>query len=221
MASMTMGRAALQVPADPLRTPDPNLLHAGDWRAALEFVNEVASALDDDDGFVRGAGTGLKRLVASELTTLSICHLVSGRRTVHGDAARLDRAGRARMFRPPLSRASAGAGARRATASARAPHQRFDVVVDLPAHAAVCRLLPAHRHRSRAGAAAAPEQRLAGQLGAQPARPRLQRPRSRVARPGARAAGPLVRTQQAGRRARWPRRSSAHRARSRCLCWPR
>ena len=87
MASMTMGRARLQVPADPLRTPDPNLLHAGDWRAALEFVNEAACALDDDDGFVRGAGTGLKRLVASELTTLSICHLVSGRRTVHGDAA--------------------------------------------------------------------------------------------------------------------------------------
>jgi DNA-binding CsgD family transcriptional regulator len=87
MASMTMGRATLQVSADPLRTPDPNLLHAGDWRAALEFVNEVARALDDDDGFVRDVGTGLKRLVASELTTLSICHLVSGRRTVHGDAA--------------------------------------------------------------------------------------------------------------------------------------
>ena len=87
MASMTMGRATQQAPACPLRTPDPNLLHAGDWRAALELVNEVACALNDDDGFVRCAGTGLKRLVASELTTLSICHLVSGRRTVHGDAA--------------------------------------------------------------------------------------------------------------------------------------
>jgi DNA-binding CsgD family transcriptional regulator len=87
MASMTMERAARQVPAGSLRTPDPNLLRAGDWRAALEFVNEVASALTDDNGFVHSAGSGLKRLVASELTTLSICHLVSGRRTVHGDAA--------------------------------------------------------------------------------------------------------------------------------------
>ena len=81
-----MGRTAWRAPAGPLPAPDPNLLHAGDWRAALEFVNEVASALHDDDGFVRGAGAGLNRLVASELTTLSICHLPSGRRTVHGDA---------------------------------------------------------------------------------------------------------------------------------------
>jgi hypothetical protein len=87
MASMPMNRATMQVPAGSLRTPDPNLLRAGDWRAALEFVNHVASALDDERGFVRSASAGLKRLVASELTTLSICHLVSGRRTVHGDAA--------------------------------------------------------------------------------------------------------------------------------------
>jgi DNA-binding CsgD family transcriptional regulator len=87
MASMTMDRTALQVPPGSLRTPDPNLLRAGDWRAALEVVNEVVSALADDDGFVRGAGDGLKRLVPSELTTLSICHLASGRRTVHGDTA--------------------------------------------------------------------------------------------------------------------------------------
>jgi DNA-binding CsgD family transcriptional regulator len=82
-----MGHTALQDSSGSLRIPDANLLHAGDWRAALEFVNDVASALSDDNGFVRSAGSGLKRLVASELTTLSICHLVSGRRTVHGDAA--------------------------------------------------------------------------------------------------------------------------------------
>jgi hypothetical protein len=58
MASMTMDRTTLQVPPGSLRTPDPNLLRAGDWRAALEVVNEVASALADDDGFVRGAGDG-------------------------------------------------------------------------------------------------------------------------------------------------------------------
>jgi DNA-binding CsgD family transcriptional regulator len=83
----TMGHTASQSLRGSLPTPDPNLLRAGDWRAALGFVNDVASALNDEDGFVRSAAPGLKRLVASELTTLSICHLVSGRRTVHGDAA--------------------------------------------------------------------------------------------------------------------------------------
>jgi DNA-binding CsgD family transcriptional regulator len=82
-----MGRPAPLVPAGSLPTPNPNLLRGGDWRAALEFVNDVASALNDEDGFVRSAGSGLTRLVASELTTLSICHLVSGRRTVRGDPA--------------------------------------------------------------------------------------------------------------------------------------
>ena len=86
MAS-TMGHTASQSLRGSLPTPDPNLLRAGDWRAALGFVNDVASALNDEDGFVRSAAPGLRQLVASELTTLSICHLVSGRRTVHGDAA--------------------------------------------------------------------------------------------------------------------------------------
>jgi len=70
-----------------MQVPRPDALKAADWRAALGFVNEVASALHDDNGYVRSSGHGLQRLVASELTTLSICHLVSGRRTVHGDAA--------------------------------------------------------------------------------------------------------------------------------------
>jgi DNA-binding CsgD family transcriptional regulator len=82
-----MGRTASLTSAGPLPRPDPNLLRAGDWRAALEFVNAVAGAQADEEAFVRGVGTGLKRLVASELTTLSICHLVSGRRTVQGDFA--------------------------------------------------------------------------------------------------------------------------------------
>jgi len=70
-----------------MQVPRPDALKAADWRAALGFVNDVASALHDDNGYVRGSCHGLQRLVASELTTLSICHLVSGRRTVHGDAA--------------------------------------------------------------------------------------------------------------------------------------
>jgi DNA-binding CsgD family transcriptional regulator len=70
-----------------MQVPRPDALKAADWRAALGFVNEVASALHDDHGYVRSSRQGLQRLVASELTTLSICHLASGRRTVHGDAA--------------------------------------------------------------------------------------------------------------------------------------
>jgi len=67
--------------------PRPDALKAADWRAALGLVNDVASALADDGGYVHASCQGLQRLVASELTTLSICHLVSGRRTVHGDVA--------------------------------------------------------------------------------------------------------------------------------------
>jgi DNA-binding CsgD family transcriptional regulator len=70
-----------------MHIPRPDALKAADWPAALGFVNDVASALSDDDGYVHASCRGLQRLVASELTTLSICHLVSGRRTVHGDAA--------------------------------------------------------------------------------------------------------------------------------------
>lgn len=69
-----------------LPTPDPHALKAADWRAALQFVNQVADAMGDEDGYVRSSRDGLARLVPCELTTLSICHLASGRRTVHGDA---------------------------------------------------------------------------------------------------------------------------------------
>lgn len=66
--------------------PDPSTLQDADWRHALAFVNQVADALDDADGYLRGTCEGLPRLVASELTTLSVCHLPSGHRTVHGEA---------------------------------------------------------------------------------------------------------------------------------------
>jgi DNA-binding CsgD family transcriptional regulator len=67
--------------------PNPQLLKAADWRAALQFVNQVADGRDDDDGYVHSSCDGLARLVPAELTTMSICHLDSGRRTVLGDAA--------------------------------------------------------------------------------------------------------------------------------------
>ena len=46
---------------------------------AFDFVLEAA-AIDDPDRFVRQVVDGLPRLVASELTTLSICDLVAGTR---------------------------------------------------------------------------------------------------------------------------------------------
>jgi DNA-binding CsgD family transcriptional regulator len=67
--------------------PDPSALTSADWRRGLEFVNQVSAALREEDGYLRSACEGLPQLVASELTTLSICHLPSGHRTVHGDAA--------------------------------------------------------------------------------------------------------------------------------------
>ena len=67
--------------------PDPTALRCADWRHGLDFVNQVASAMGEDGGYLRSACEGLPRLVPSELTTLSICHLPSGHRTVHGGAA--------------------------------------------------------------------------------------------------------------------------------------
>lgn len=67
-------------------SPRPELLRACDLRAALHFVGEMADAIDDADGFARSGIDGLSRLAASELTTLSLCDLRSGRRHVSGAA---------------------------------------------------------------------------------------------------------------------------------------
>ena len=64
--------------------PDPALLDSGDWQAALDFVGEMADAVDDGDGFARCGVERLARLAASELTTLSLCDLRAGRRHVIG-----------------------------------------------------------------------------------------------------------------------------------------
>ena len=55
--------------------------HGQQLGRALDFVLETA-AIDDPDRLVRQAVDGLPRLVASELTTLSICDLVAGTRRV-------------------------------------------------------------------------------------------------------------------------------------------
>lgn len=57
-------------------------LRSCDWRAALDFVGDLADAIDDTDGFAHCGVERLPRLAASELTTLSLCDLESGRRHV-------------------------------------------------------------------------------------------------------------------------------------------
>lgn len=59
-------------------------LRTADCRAALAFVADVADALDAPDGFARCGVERLPALAASELTTLSVCDLASGRREVSG-----------------------------------------------------------------------------------------------------------------------------------------
>src|SRR5580700_254338 len=53
-----------------------------DWRAGFELLHAVAEAEDGVDALARAAVSALPRLVASEITSLSVCDLDSGRREV-------------------------------------------------------------------------------------------------------------------------------------------
>jgi DNA-binding CsgD family transcriptional regulator len=57
-------------------------LQRRDWRAGFELLHAVAEAEDGVDALARAAVNALPRLVASEITSLSICDLESGRRQV-------------------------------------------------------------------------------------------------------------------------------------------
>jgi DNA-binding CsgD family transcriptional regulator len=59
-------------------------LRETDFRAALELLGAMQEASRDVASFARTGVERLPRLVASEFTTLSICHLASGRREVYG-----------------------------------------------------------------------------------------------------------------------------------------
>ena len=61
-----------------------NLLRAADLRAALDCVGALAEAGTDPERYALEGVAALPRLVASEITTLSICDLESGRRHVIG-----------------------------------------------------------------------------------------------------------------------------------------
>ena len=64
--------------------PHLELLRARDLRAALLAVGDIAAAAGGAEPFARSGVQVLSRLVASELTTLSLCDLTSGRRVVYG-----------------------------------------------------------------------------------------------------------------------------------------
>ncbi len=59
-----------------------NTLQDCDWRAGFELLQAVAESGDGVDAFARAAVGALPTLVASEITSLSVCDLGSGRRHV-------------------------------------------------------------------------------------------------------------------------------------------
>ena len=59
-------------------------LRESDFRTGLELLGAMQEASRDVGWFARTGVERLPRLVASEFTTLSICHLASGRREVYG-----------------------------------------------------------------------------------------------------------------------------------------
>ena len=59
-------------------------LRESDFRTGLELLGAMQEAARDVASFARAGVERLPRLVASEFTTLSICHLASGRREVYG-----------------------------------------------------------------------------------------------------------------------------------------
>ena len=64
--------------------PHLELLRSRDLRAALLAVGDIAGATGGAESFARNGVQVLSRLVVSELTTLSLCELTSGRRVVYG-----------------------------------------------------------------------------------------------------------------------------------------
>src|SRR5437016_11268001 len=56
-----------------------------DHRAVLDTLGAIGEAARSSDGFAHQGVASLRRLVASELTTLSICDLDTGHRSVVSD----------------------------------------------------------------------------------------------------------------------------------------
>ncbi len=55
------------------------MLRAADYRNGLRLMQQLAEASTEDGAFARHGVELLGRLVAADVTTLSVCHLASGR----------------------------------------------------------------------------------------------------------------------------------------------
>jgi DNA-binding CsgD family transcriptional regulator len=64
------------------------MLSAGDYRNGLRVLQQLAEASIEEGAFARRGVELLSLLVPSEVTTLSVCHLASGRREVVGTPER-------------------------------------------------------------------------------------------------------------------------------------
>lgn len=64
------------------------MVSARDYRNGLRLLEELAETSIEDGAFARRGVELLSRLVPSEVTTLSVCHLASGRREVVGTPER-------------------------------------------------------------------------------------------------------------------------------------
>jgi DNA-binding CsgD family transcriptional regulator/PAS domain-containing protein len=60
------------------------MLSGNDYRGGLRLLQQLSTAAIEEGAFARRGVELLPRLVASEVTTLSVCHLASGRREVVG-----------------------------------------------------------------------------------------------------------------------------------------
>ena len=65
----------------------PQALRTADLEAALETLGTISEGASSDRRFARHGVAGLGRLVAADLTTLSICDLGTGHRSVVSDVA--------------------------------------------------------------------------------------------------------------------------------------
>ncbi len=65
--------------------PSANELTSGELRAALDALHAIGEASTGADDFARRGVTRVPQLVPAELTTLSVCNLASGHRSVVSD----------------------------------------------------------------------------------------------------------------------------------------
>ena len=139
-----------------------------DLRGALDALHVIGEDSRDEAAFARRGLDRLPRLVSSELTTLSVCNLETGHRSVVSDcpgaiSKRQVEVFDRYFFDHPLVREH-GRNPRAVTRS----------IGDLLPYA-LQRLLSRHPHRSRDGGANPRRRQVAGELRPEPQQARFQR----------------------------------------------